>query len=467
VTGGADFFLGATRRADGNTESYDARAELGFTTTAASALSTFAADVDTAAYSNLRRFLAEGHLPPAEAIRVEEIVNAQGYRDPAPEGGEPFAITTELGRCPWQREHLLLRIGLRTRPIETAKVPPCNLVFLIDVSGSMNHPAKLPLVIRSMALLVGQLRPQDRIAIVTYASGVHEPLPAATGADQARILEVLTNLRAGGSTNGEGGIQRAYELARQHRVAEGCNRVLLATDCDFNVGISDADELEKFIAARKDDGVFLTVLGVGTGNLKDDRLERLADKGNGVYAYLDSLTEARRVLVEQFGASMMTVAKDVKLQLEFDPVQVAGWRQIGYENRQLTAQEFRDDQKDAGELGAGHAMTALYELTPAGGPKGPSPIATLRVRYKPPLANEARELSRQVASAVVERSSRDFRVATVAAALGMLLRNSPYAGTLGWDDLAAMAAEPGLDAPDLAGTVAAAHRLQPSPQAQK
>jgi Ca-activated chloride channel family protein len=342
-------------------------------------------------------------------------------------------------------------------------VPPCNLVFLIDVSGSMSSPDKLPLVVRSMALLAEQLRPQDRLSIVTYANGVNEPLPSATGADRLRILEVLTNLRASGGTNGEGGIQRAYELAAKHRIAEGVNRVLLATDGDFNVGINDPAELERFIAARKDAGVFLTVLGVGSGNLKDDRLERLADKGNGVYAYLDSLAEARRVLVEQFGASMMTVAKDVKLQLEFDPAQVARWRQIGYENRQLTAREFRDDKKDAGELGAGHSMTALYELVPVARVSGASPIASLRVRYKAPLAEEARELGRPVAGAVHERPSRDFRVASVAAALGMLLRGSAHTGTLGWDDLAAMATAPGLDAADLARTVAAAHALQPRP----
>jgi len=461
VTGSDDFYLGGARRELDDAESYATVAEFGFVKSSAAALSTFAADVDTASYANLRRCLAQGTLPPVDAIRIEEIVNAQSYHDAPPSGRDPFAITTELAPCPWQPQNLLLRVALRTRPIDTAKVPPCNLVFLIDVSGSMSPPDKLPLVVRAMALLVAQLRPQDRLAIVTYAAGVHEPLPGATGAEQGKILQVLTDLRAGGSTNGQGGIQRAYELARQHLVPEGVNRVILATDGDFNVGIQQPDALEEFIAARRGDGVFLTVLGVGSGNLKDDRLERLADKGNGVYAYLDTLAEARRVLVEQFGASMMTVAKDVKLQLEFDPLRIAAYRQIGYENRQLAAHEFRDDAKDAGELGAGHAMTALYELVPAAdAPDDPSPIATLRVRCKAPLAANASELCRTVDGRVKVPPSRDFLVAAAAAALGLVLRDSRHRNGLTWDGLAALVEDPRLAAPDLVATIAAARRLQ-------
>ncbi len=449
---------------DPNTEAYAKVSESGFLFAKAERLSTFAADVDTASYSNVRRFLQEGRLPPPAAVRVEEILNAMDYRDPEPPGNEPFGVRTELGPCPWQPEHQLLRIGLKTRAIDASKIPPCNLVFLLDVSGSMRPQDRLPLVQRAMGLLVDQLRPQDRVAIVTYASGVKVPLPTATGKDQDQIHLVITNLESGGSTNGQGGIQKAYEIALQNKVAEGVNRVILCTDGDFNVGIRDPQELETFIEQRRNDGVFLTVLGVGRGNLKDDRLERLANKGNGVYAYLDSLHEARRVLVEQFGASMMTVAKDVKLQVEFDPRQVVAWRQIGYENRQLTAQEFRDDQKDAGELGAGHALTALYEIVPPGAalvatvdastpspataaiPAEGSPLATLRLRWKPPLGDTARELAFPVSGAASVEPSRDHRLAAAAAAFGMLLRGSGHAGAFGWDDLGALLDRADLDA---------------------
>lgn len=463
-------FGGRAIEREPNTESYAGILESGFFDAAATQLSTFAADVDTASYANVRRLIGEGRLPPRDAVRVEEIVNAMDYRDPAPVGDEPFAVTTELGPCPWQPRHHLLRIGLRTRPIAADKVPPCNLVFLMDVSGSMRPADKLPLLQRAMALLVDQLRPQDRVAIVTYASGVKVPLQPTAGDQQERIHEVLQNLQSGGSTNGQGGIQQAYELAIQNRIPEGNNRVILCTDGDFNVGIRSPDELEQFIQARRDDGVFLTVLGVGGGNLKDDRLERLANRGNGVYAYLDSLSEGRRVLVEQFGAAMMTVAKDVKLQLEFDPARVAGYRLVGYENRTLTAAEFRDDRKDAGELGAGHTMTALYEIVPVGVPvpglpvdaavaalrgggSSDSPIATLRLRYKPPLGETARERSYPCAGAATETPSRDHRLAAAAAAFGMLLRGSPHLNALGWDGLAALLDDADLDAPGLRALV--------------
>jgi Ca-activated chloride channel family protein len=326
--------------------------------------------------------------------------------------------------------------------------------------------------------LVDQLRPQDHVAIVTYASGVHVPLESATGAEQAAIRSALEALQSGGSTAGAGGIQRAYELARAHRVT-GVNRVLLATDGDFNVGIRSLDELHAFIEQQKHDGIFLTVLGFGTGNLKDDKLETLADKGNGVYAYVDRLSEGRRVLVEQFGASMMTVAKDVKLQVEFNPRHVAGYRLVGYENRTLAAADFKDDRKDGGELGAGHAVTALYEVVPAGvalpGPAaepleyqetvlrqgGDDELLTLRIRYKPPQGDESREITRPVLVSAAQPSA-SFRLAATAAAFGMLLKGSPQTGTLGWDALAAMAED--LDKNDgsqqeLAALIESARRL--------
>ena len=481
--GGADG-RGRMRRATGfakpgdepSTESYAAITENGFFVADAAPLSTFAADVDTASYANVRRLLAAGTLPPKDAVRVEEIINAMDYREPEPRGNEPFAVSHEVGPCPWQEQHELLRVGLKTRAIDTDKVPPCNLVFLLDVSGSMRSANKLPLVKRAMGLLVDQLRPQDRIAIVTYASGVKVPLPTASGADQDRIHQVLTNLQSGGGTNGAGGIQKAYEIATLNMAGAGINRVILCTDGDFNFGIRDPDALEQFITARRDGGIFLTVLGVGGGNLKDDRLERLADTGNGVYAYLDDLAEARRVLVDQFGASMMTVAKDVKLQLEFDPKRVAGYRLIGYENRVMKASEFRDDGKDAGEIGAGHAMTALYEIVPhgvavpgseanvapaitTGGETASSPLATLRLRYKPPLGDAAREKTFPVGGGG-GKASRSQRLAGAAAAFGMLLRGSQHLGNFGWDDLAALLDDADLDAPGLRQVVDQARAMK-------
>ncbi|MBK8098771.1 MAG: VWA domain-containing protein [Planctomycetes bacterium] len=453
-------------------ESYAATTPNTFTAVTALPLSTFAADVDTASFANVRRLLREGSLPPVAAVRVEEFVNAQDYRLPVPAANEPFAIVTELSACPWQPAHRLLRIAMRTRPIDAARVPPCNLVFLIDTSGSMRSADKLPLVQRALALLVEQLRPQDRVAIVTYAGKPSLALPSTPGSERERILEVLAGLESSGGTNGAGGIKSAYEIAVANLIREGTNRVLLCTDGDFNVGISSPEELAAFITTQRDQGVFLTTLGVGRGNLKDDRLERLANEGNGVYAYLDDLQEARRVMVEQFGASLATVAKDVKLQVEFDPAQVAGYRQIGYENRQLTAAEFRDDKKDAGELGAGHAMTVLYEIVPRGVPvpgldegavpvpavADGAPLATLRIRHKPPLGDTAKEQSLSIAAEVTVAPSRDQRLAIATAAFGQLLAGSAHLGRFDWTEMDGLIDE-GLEAATLQQMVAAAHRL--------
>jgi Ca-activated chloride channel family protein len=439
VGGGAGGSYG--RRGAPAAESYAAVPASGWLHADAAPLSTFAADVDTASYTNVRRMLRDGALPPAAAVRLEEFVNAQRYGGAPPGPREAFAIATEVGPCPWNDARELVRLAVRTRAIETDKVPPCNLVFLVDVSGSMSSAEKLPLFRQAIDLLIAQLRPQDHVAIVTYAAGVATPLPSARGDEHARIREAVQALRSGGSTNGAGGIQRAYELARAHRVA-GVNRVLLATDGDFNVGIRSPDELEAFIAAQKDDGVFLTVLGFGTGNLKDDRLERLANRGNGVYAYVDDLAEARRVLVEQFGATLMTVAKDVKLQVEWDPTRVAGYRLLGYDNRALAARDFRDDTKDGGELGAGHAVTALYEIERKGNARADAAaLGRLRIRYKPADGDTSRELARLIATpAAGAAPGDDFRRAAAAAALALALRDRENGGSPSLAAAAALAA---------------------------
>ena len=351
---------------DFNTEQYGPIKETGFALVVNRPLSTFSIDVDTASYANLRRFLREGRLPPADAVRIEELINYFDYDYPEPEEGEPFGIVTEMAACPWAPSHRLVHIGLRSKPVATADLPPNNLVFLLDVSGSMASAHKLPLLKKSFSLLARQLRPQDRISIVVYAGAAGMVLPPTSGAEKTDILATLSRLEAGGSTAGGAGIRLAYRLAREHFIQGGNNRVILATDGDFNVGVSSDGELVRMIEQERESGVFLTVLGFGTGNLKDSKMEQLADHGNGNYAYIDTLLEARRVLVEQLGATLLTVAKDVKLQVEFNPAQVRAYRLIGYENRRLRDEEFNDDRKDAGDLGAGHSVTALYEVIPAG-----------------------------------------------------------------------------------------------------
>ena len=329
-------------------------------------LSTFAADVDTASYTNVRRFLSRGELPPPDAVRVEELVNYFRFAYPEPKGSDPVSITTEVGDCPWAPGHKLALIGLRARPIDDRDAPGRNITLLLDVSGSMAPPERLPLIKTALRMFVDTLRNEDRIAIVVYASATGLVLPATPGSQRQRIHDAIENLSAGGSTNGAAGVQLAYQVARQNFIRGGVNRVILATDGDFNVGMTSHADLLALIERERQSGVFLSVLGVGSGNLKDATMELLADKGNGHYAYLDSLQEARRVLVREGGATLETVAKDVKLQIEFNPTQVAAYRLIGYENRLLAARDFNDDTKDGGELGAGHTVTALYELVPAG-----------------------------------------------------------------------------------------------------
>ncbi len=349
-----------------NTEAYDAVQENVFLTARENPLSTFSIDVDTASYANVRRFLQNDQLPPSGAIRTEELINYFTYDYAKPEGDSPFSVNLEVSRAPWDAKRELVRIGLKGRELPESERGPANLVFLIDVSGSMNEPDKLPLLRKSLRGLVENLAPEDRVAIVVYAGSSGLVLPSTEGAQKQRILEALDNLQAGGSTNGAEGIRLAYQTAREYFLKGGNNRVILCTDGDFNVGTTSQSELVKLIEKERASGVFLSVLGFGTGNLKDSTMEKLADKGNGNYAYIDSLTEGRKVLVEQMGATLFTIAKDVKIQVEFNPARVAGYRLIGYENRLLAKEDFNDDKKDAGEIGAGHAVTALYEIIPAG-----------------------------------------------------------------------------------------------------
>ncbi|MCC6415667.1 MAG: von Willebrand factor type A domain-containing protein [Opitutaceae bacterium] len=345
---------------DYNTENYTHTPETGFVRVADQPLSTFSADVDTASYANVRRFLNEGRLPPKDAVRIEELLNYFPYRYATPTNDVPFGATLEVASAPWAPEHRLVRIGLKGREIATAARPPANLVFLLDVSGSMNAPNKLPLVKAAMRLLVERLRPDDRVAIVTYAGNAGLALPSTPARKAAEILAAVDALQPAGSTHGAMGIQLAYDIAKANFVSGGINRVVLCTDGDFNVGVSDEGGLVRMIGEKAKSGVFLSVLGFGMGNYQDATLESLADKGNGNYGYIDSKREAEKLLVEQINGTLVTIAKDVKLQVEFNPTQVERYRLIGYENRRLRKEDFADDQVDAGEIGAGHTMTALY-----------------------------------------------------------------------------------------------------------
>jgi Ca-activated chloride channel family protein len=432
--------------AESPVESYDPISEHPFRATEREPLSTFSADVDTASFTNVRRFLDRGELPPRDAVRIEEIVNWFPYEDPAPRGGGPFALRAEIAPCPWNGQHQLVRIALKAREVTPAQRPAANLVFLIDVSGSMQRPEKLPLLKQALTMLTQQLDGADRVAIVAYSGGAGVVLEPTTGADKRRILDTLANLRAGGSTNGSAGIALAYDIARRGLVSGGTNRVILATDGDFNVGTTGRRALEAQIAQEAATGIYLTVLGFGTGNLQDGRLEALSNRGNGQYAYIDSAQEAWRVLVEQVESTLVAVAKDVKIQVEFDPARVAAWRLVGYEDRAMANWEFHDDRRDAGDMGAGHSVNALYELVPrrpraAMGrdlkyaptaaldePDGPSELLTVSVRYKAPDGDRSQRLDLPVIDYGLRLSqvSSDFRFAAAAATFAMLLRRSPY-----------------------------------------
>ena len=450
-----------------NTEEYAAFAENGFRQVALSPLSTFSADVDTASYCNLRRMIADGYYPgeiPSGAVRVEEMLNYFRYDYPAPEAGEPFAVRAQIADCPWNPEARLLMLGVRAADAPAEAVSGgSNLVFLVDVSGSMSHENKLDLVKQALKLLLDQLGENDVISIVTYASGEQILIEGASAAaDRERLLEAIDSLYASGSTNGERGLAQAYEVARRCFREGGNNRVIMCSDGDLNVGITSESELSDFVAGQRDSGIYLTVLGFGAGNYKDTKMETLADDGNGSYYYIDSLLEARKVLCEELTATLFTVARDVKLQIEFNPARVSAWRQVGYENRSLNAEDFEDDKKDAGEVGAGATVTVLYELIPATAADGAaigesglryqtsvlsdaamgSEWLTLSLRYKAPGEEESRLMEFPVGDEACTRTAEgDLRFAAAVAEFGMILRDSEFVGTADYDSVLALLKE--------------------------
>jgi Ca-activated chloride channel family protein len=451
----------ARTRGDFNTENYAAVDESPFLAVRGNPLSTFSIDVDRASYSNVRRFLRAGQAPPKDAVRIEELLNYFPYAYPEPRGEHPFSVVAEVGPCPWNAGHRLVHVGLQGRHVDTRELPASNLVFLVDVSGSMMSPNKLPLVKDALRMLVDQLRPQDRVSLVVYAGNAGLVLDATPGDRKNEIREAIDRLEAGGSTAGGAGIRLAYEVARRNFRRGGNNRVVLATDGDFNVGASSDAEMFRLIEEKRAEGTFLTVLGFGMGNLKDSRLEGLADRGNGNYAYIDDREEARKTLVSEFGGTLFTIAKDVKLQVEFNPARVAAYRLIGYENRALRNEEFDDDRRDAGDMGAGHSVTALYEIVPVGARMDveaqtpslryqrvdPAPrtgsggeVAFVKLRYKLPSS----ETSRLFSQAVLDpgagvRGSNDFRFSSAVAGFGMLLRDSRFKGTASVDGMLELA----------------------------
>ena len=442
-----------------NSEEYEAFKENRFLSAVQHPLSTFSLDVDAASYGNIRRMINQGQMPEKDAVRVEEMINYFSYDYPQPSEGHPVRIVTETAVCPWNKKHKMVRIGVKAKEIPSETLPASNFVFLLDVSGSMFSANKLPLVKASMKLLVNNLRPKDRVAIVTYAGAAGEVLPSTSASDKQKIIEALDNLQAGGSTAGGAGIQLAYKIAEKNLVKGGNNRVILCTDGDFNVGVSSTGELESLIEAKRKSGVFLTVLGYGMGNYKDNKLQTLAQKGNGNHAYIDNLQEANKVLVNEFGGTMYAVAKDVKLQVEFNPNFVNAYRLIGYESRLLNDEDFNDDSKDAGELGAGHTVTALYEIVPVGVdvpvgsvdklkyqqtgndvslPKFPDSkeLLTVKLRYKEPDKDVSRKLEVPVlANRMNLNASQDFNFAMAAAMFGQLLRDSDFTGNAKYSDV--------------------------------
>jgi Ca-activated chloride channel family protein len=448
---------------DFNTEEYDRIYENEFLDALSNPLSTFSIDVDTASYSNARRFINNSQLPPPDAVRVEEFVNYFNYDYPPPQDEHPFSIYTELSQAPWNPAHQLAHIGLQGRKIPKEQLPDSNLVFLLDVSGSMNEPNKLPLVKQGFKLLVEQLYEKDRIAIVVYAGAAGLVLPPTPGDNKAVILQAIDNLEAGGSTAGGEGIELAYQIAKDNFIEGGNNRVILATDGDFNVGPSSDAELVRLIEQRREEDIFLTILGFGTGNYKDSKMEQLADKGNGNYAYLDNIREAKKVLVSELAGTLLTIAKDVKIQIEFNPAKVKAYRLIGYENRILAKEDFADDTKDAGELGAGHAVTALYEIIPVGADEATRPtpelkyqdtdlsaeaektneLMTVKLRYKQPDGDESILMVQPVLdeSVSLDQASDNFKFSAAVAEFGLLLRDSQFKGEATYDQVLELAKE--------------------------
>jgi len=431
-----------------NTEDYDNIVENKFLSALNSPLSTFSIDVDEAAYSNIRRYIQMGNIPPAGAVRIEEMINYFDYNYPQPVNTDPFSVNTEISDCPWNPQHRLVHIGLQGKNIPIDNLPASNMVFLIDVSGSMDEYNKLPLVKASLNMLVDQLREKDKVAIVVYAGNAGLVLPSTNGSDKTKIKEAIDNLDAGGSTAGGEGIKLAYKIAKENFIKEGNNRILIATDGDFNVGASSDDELVRLIEKERKSGVFLSVLGYGMGNYKDNKMQQLADKGNGNHSYIDNASEARKVLVNEFGSTLFTIAKDVKIQVEFNPSKVKAYCLVGYENRMLNDVDFNDDTKDAGELGSGHTVTALYEIIPDGVVDGftksvdplkyqaiekriatnTNEVMTIKLRYKKPDSDISSLITQPVIDnhIAMEKTSDNFRFSAAVAEFGLLLRSSEY-----------------------------------------
>ena len=432
-----------------NTERYAQINENPFLEASKAPLSTFSIDVDTAAYSNVRRFIKDGQLPPKDAVRIEEMVNYFDYGYPQPLGDVPFSVSTETASCPWNGKHRLAMIGLQGKKVALDDTPPSNLVFLIDVSGSMNESNKLPLVKQGLKMLVNQIKPNDRVALAVYAGSSGLVLPSTPGNQKQNILNAIDRLEAGGSTNGGAGIQLAYQAAQENFIQNGNNRVILATDGDFNVGLTNDNELVNLIEAKRRSGIFLSVLGFGSGNLNDSMMEKLADKGNGNYAYIDTQEEARKALGEQVAGTLYTIAKDVKIQVEFNPAKVAGYRLLGYENRVLANRDFDDDRKDAGEIGAGHTVTAIYEIVPAGekvendgielkyskvqptDTRFNSELLTVKLRYKEPKEEQSKLLTVGMMDNAqdIAGASDNLKFAASVVEFGLLLRDSRYKGS--------------------------------------
>lgn len=432
------------------TEDYSPIFENDDQSTIANPLSTFSIDVDKASYSNVRRFLNEGSLPPVDAVRVEELVNYFNYNYPNPSNNHPFSINTELTQCPWNKERQLLHIGLKGKDLDNKNLPPSNLVFLLDVSGSMSAHNKLPLLKSAFEMLVQNLTENDKIAIVVYAGAAGVVLPATAGSEQETILQALNKLNAGGSTAGGAGIKLAYKIAKENYLPNGNNRIILATDGDFNVGVSSDGSLTRLIEEKRNDNIFLSVLGFGMGNYKDNKLELLADKGNGNYAYIDNLMEAKKTLVNDLRGTLFTIAKDVKIQIEFNPHLVESYRLVGYENRLLDEEDFNNDQKDAGELGAGHTVTAIYEIVPKKSSNAATSlladplkyqnhqltkvatkgkeIAAIKFRYKTPKGKESKLITQAIPNKIkaIKKTSKNVQFSTAVAGFGLLLRNSKY-----------------------------------------
>ena len=450
---------GIYQSGDWNRESYDAIEENRFINSRNDPLSTFSIDVDTASYANVRRFINSGSLPPGGAVRTEEMINYFRYTMSEPEKGQPFSLQVETGPSPFHEHYKLVKIGLKAREMEKDKLVPSNLVFLIDVSGSMNQPNKLPLLKQSLKLLAEQLSSHDRVAMVVYAGSDRIVLQPTAGSETDTIKAAIDNLQSGGSTHASSGILTAYELAVRSYMPGGNNRVILVSDGDFNVGITSRSELQTLIEEKRQSGVYLTVLGFGNGNYHDDTMEILADKGNGNYAYIDSLLEAKKVLIKERSGTLFTLANDVKIQVEFNPALVGAYRLIGYENRALEDEDFRDDTKDAGEIGLGHRVTALYEIIPAGSPdipavdklkyrqpkgrpdNGSDELLTVKLRYKPKGSAQSTQIETAAKDTRtrLDQTSVDFRFAASVAGFSMLLKDSEYLGSFGWEQCLALA----------------------------